>query len=81
MLKGLERLEYLVDAYIRRATTLLDISRINTGHLQLAKTEIDLSSLVRETVSAMIPAATSGGMRDLSCRAGWRVRKLRQDRA
>ena len=28
MLRGLERLEYLVDAYIRRATMLLDVSRI-----------------------------------------------------
>ena len=61
ILNGLERLEYLVNAYIRRATTLLDVSRINTGNLQLAKTEIDLSSLVRETVSAMIPAAKAAG--------------------
>jgi signal transduction histidine kinase len=61
ILNGLERLEYLVNAYIRRATTLLDISRINTGNLQLAKTEIDLSSLVRETVSAMISAAKAAG--------------------
>jgi two-component system, OmpR family, sensor kinase len=57
ILSGLERLEYLVDAYLRRATTLLDVSRISTGNLQLTPAEIDLSSLVRETVSAMVPAA------------------------
>jgi two-component system, OmpR family, sensor kinase len=61
ILSGLERLEYLVNAYLRRATTLLDVSRISTGNLQLTKTEIDLSSLVRETVSAMIPAAETAG--------------------
>jgi signal transduction histidine kinase len=61
MLRGLERLEYLVDAYIRRATTLLDVSRISTGHLQLSPGKIDLSSLVRETMSAMIPAAQTAG--------------------
>src|ERR1044071_6630089 len=53
-LRGLERLEYLVNAYIRRATTLLDVSRINTGNLCLTPAEINLSSLVQETVSAMI---------------------------
>src|SRR3954469_18589674 len=61
ILSGLERLEYLVNAYLRRATTLLDISRIRTGNLQLTKTEVDLSSLVRETVLAMIPAAEAAG--------------------
>src|SRR3954454_23414571 len=61
ILRGLERLEYLVNAYLRRATTLLDVSRISTGNLQLTKTKIDLSSLVRETVSAMIPAAEAAG--------------------
>jgi two-component system, OmpR family, sensor kinase len=61
MLRGLERLEHLVEAYIRRATTLLDVSRISTGHLQLSPGKIDLSSLVRETVSAMIPAAQTAG--------------------
>ena len=61
ILSGLERLEYLVNAYLRRATTLLDVSRISTGNLHLTKTELDLSSLVRETVLAMIPAAETAG--------------------
>jgi signal transduction histidine kinase len=61
ILRGLERLEYLVNAYIRRATTLLDVSRINTGNLHLTPAEINLSSLVQETVSAMIPAAETAG--------------------
>src|SRR5947199_10781622 len=36
MINGLERLQYLVDAYIRRATTFLDISRISSQSLQLS---------------------------------------------
>jgi signal transduction histidine kinase len=61
ILSGLERLEYLVDAYLRRATTLLDVSRISTGNLQLTSSKLDISSLVRETVSALIPAAETAG--------------------
>ena len=76
ILSGLERLEYLVNAYIRRATTLLDVSRISTGNLQLSKNEIDLSSLVRETVSAMIPAAETAGCALYLDRARQRVREL-----
>src|SRR3954454_18091443 len=42
ILSGLERLGHLVNAYLRRATTLLDVSRISTGNLQLTPAEIDL---------------------------------------
>ena len=61
ILSGLEHLEYLVDAYLRRATTLLDVSRISTGNFQLTSSKIDVSSLVRQTVSALIPAAETAG--------------------
>src|SRR3954467_7443440 len=57
MINGLERLQYLVDAYIRRATTFLDVSRINSQKLQLTLTEVDLSSLIRNSVVAMGPIA------------------------
>ena len=63
MLHGLERLETLVEAYVRRATTFLDVSRINSQKLQLTFTELDLSSLVRDTVAAMVPAAENAGCR------------------
>jgi two-component system, OmpR family, sensor kinase len=57
ILRGLERLEYLVDAYIRRATTLLDVARISSQDLQLSFTHVDLSSQVRNSVAAITPAA------------------------
>lgn len=43
----LERLQGLVQDYIKRATRLLDISRIGAGKLQLEPTITELSSLVR----------------------------------
>jgi signal transduction histidine kinase len=63
ILSGLERLEYLVDAYIRRATTFLDISRISSHSLQLTLAQVDLTSVVRETVTSMSPAADRAGCR------------------
>jgi signal transduction histidine kinase len=61
MVSGLERLQYLVDAYVRRATTFLDVARINSQKLQLTLTEVNLSSLVRNSVLAMSPVAESAG--------------------
>jgi two-component system OmpR family sensor kinase len=42
----LERLEGLVQNYVKRATRLLDISRVEAGKLQLEPVVTDLSSLV-----------------------------------
>src|ERR1051325_2735561 len=63
IVSGLERLEHLVDAYVRRATTFLDISRISSHNLQLTLSPVNLSSVVRETVTSMCPAADSAGCR------------------
>jgi signal transduction histidine kinase len=61
ILRGLERLEYLVDAYIRRATTLLDVARISSQNIQLSLTQVDLSLQVRNSIAAITPAAHSAG--------------------
>jgi signal transduction histidine kinase len=63
ILHGLERLETLIEAYVRRATTFLDVSRINSQNLQLTFTELNLSSLVRDTVTTIVPAAENAGCR------------------
>ena len=42
----LERLQRLVQDYVRRATKLLDVSRLEAGNLQLEATATDLSHLV-----------------------------------
>jgi two-component system OmpR family sensor kinase len=61
--QGLERLERSVDAYVRRATTLLEVSRIDSGSLDLKAAEVDLSALVRKVATGMIPAARRAGCR------------------
>jgi two-component system OmpR family sensor kinase len=45
----LERLQCLVDDFLRRAAKLLDVSRVETGNVRLDKSLVNLSSLVRLT--------------------------------
>jgi two-component system OmpR family sensor kinase len=58
---GLERLERLIDAYVKRATTLLDVSRITSGKLQLELSEVDLSGLIRRVTAELTPLAEQIG--------------------
>jgi signal transduction histidine kinase len=70
---GLERLERLVLAYIRRATTLLDVSRITAGKLRLVPAPVDLSALVRRVAGTFALAAERAGCRlDLDVEDGVR---------
>lgn len=61
LVKGLKRLEQLVDAYLRRTTLLLEVSRIRSGTLQLQIAPVNLSSLVREVADRMMPLADRAG--------------------
>jgi signal transduction histidine kinase len=61
LLQGLQRLERLVNAYLRRAAVLLEVSRISSGNLRLHIVEVSLSSLVRQVVTNMIPLAERAG--------------------
>lgn len=61
LVKGLKRLEQLVDAYLRRATLLLEVSRIRSGSLRLQVGPVNLSSLVREVTDRMMPLADRAG--------------------
>lgn len=63
IVRGLERLEASVDAYLRRATILLEVSRINSGGLSLEAARVDLSTLVRTVTVGTIPAAERAGCR------------------
>ncbi|WP_201274125.1 sensor histidine kinase [Microvirga brassicacearum] len=55
--KGLGRLEKLVEQYIRRATALLEVSRMTTGKRCLTPERFDLAEQVRDAVEAVRPAA------------------------
>ncbi|HLJ05101.1 MAG TPA: HAMP domain-containing sensor histidine kinase [Acetobacteraceae bacterium] len=50
VLARLERLKFFIRHYIRRATTLLNISRATSGEIRLEPRPVDLSELVRSTV-------------------------------
>src|SRR6478752_6514977 len=47
---ALERLADLIGEYIKRATTLLDISRITAGKLRAELSVVDLSRMMRQAV-------------------------------
>src|ERR1700712_446432 len=53
----LELLEVAVAEFVRRSTTLLDVSRIAAGNVRIEVAEVDLSTLIRSVVSRMAVAA------------------------
>ena len=55
--RGLERLEAAVEVFMRRATTLLEISRIASGRIELHPSHLDLSALTAETIERYAPLA------------------------
>jgi two-component system OmpR family sensor kinase len=61
LVQGLKRLETLVDAYLRRATLLLEVCRVRSGNLRLQIEEVDLSALVRKVTSNLTPLAERAG--------------------
>lgn len=61
LISGLEMLEIAVDHYVRRATTLLEITRLNAEKVQLQPTHFDLCELVRECVRKYEPLAARAG--------------------
>lgn len=60
---GLARLEWVIGRYIRRATTLLDMTRLNAGRLQLRPVRTPLGPLVAQVVEDLrIPAVQAGAV-------------------
>jgi two-component system OmpR family sensor kinase len=51
IVKGIERLDFIVRRYIRRTTTLLDISRLTSGKFRLNLAPIDASSVVSDVAA------------------------------
>ena len=67
----LERMELLVHDYIRRATRLLDVTRISSGNFRLEPAEIDLSEVVRTVTSRYeVVAAHSHSSLDVDVAGG-----------
>jgi CheY-like chemotaxis protein len=62
MARGLTVIERNVDAQIRLIEELLDLSRVETGKLSLAKRSIPLKSIVESAVDALRPAIAEKGL-------------------
>lgn len=72
LLPGLFALESAVDHYMRRATVLLEISRINAGALQLTLEELDLCEVLQDCTRKYQQLASHAGT-ELRCLASGAV--------
>jgi two-component system, OmpR family, sensor kinase len=59
--EGLVEIEWLIGQYVKRATTLLDVSRITSGRLQLDRAPVDICEMVREVEESFRPIAAHAG--------------------
>lgn len=59
--QGLVQLRWLVERYVRRATTLLDVSRVQAGQLALLAAPVPLAEVVEEVVASLRPMAAHAG--------------------
>lgn len=59
--KSLEQIEWLISRYVQRATTLLDISRVNTGKFKFDPTLVDVCALIQEVAESVRPLADHSG--------------------
>lgn len=59
--QGLAQLRWLVERYVRRATTLLDVSRVQAGQLALLAAPVPLAEVVEEVVASLSPMAAHVG--------------------
>lgn len=52
MLRGLEIMQRNINHFVKRATTLLDLSRINLGELHLDIEDVDLIAIIRQVAES-----------------------------
>jgi two-component system, OmpR family, sensor kinase len=61
IVKGIERLDLIVRRYIRRTTTLLDISRLSSGKFHLDLAPVDASSVISDIAADFAFHAEAAG--------------------
>jgi len=57
LVRRLERVQHIVDRYVKRASLLLDVGRMNATRMQPQVESIDFSDVVREIVESYAPEA------------------------
>lgn len=50
LLQRLERVRVVLDRYVKRASLLLDVSRINAGSMELSLAQVDIAEILHEVV-------------------------------
>jgi two-component system OmpR family sensor kinase len=58
---GLDQLEWLIGLFVKRATSLLDVSRITTGKLVLKRAEVDVCAVAHVVAGTFEPLAQYAG--------------------
>ena len=59
--EALVLIEWLIERYVKRATTLLDVSRINSGKMRLADEPVEICQLIRDIAASVAPLAEHAG--------------------
>jgi len=57
LIPRLERIQQIVDRYLKRATLLLDLARLNATHQKLHREDVNLAEVVHEVVDSYIAEA------------------------
>lgn len=63
LLARVERVKQVVERYVRRATTLLEVSRLSAGERRLHLDHVDIADIVRETSDTYAAEAAYHGSR------------------
>jgi two-component system, OmpR family, sensor kinase len=63
IIRGLERLDRMIDTYVKRTVMFLDVARLNSGNLHCQSEPLDLSQVVLDLSHALKPAARRAGCR------------------
>jgi signal transduction histidine kinase len=61
LVQSLEEIEWLITRYLKRASVLLDVSRITSGKLALERLPVDLCEVAREVVQNFLPLRQRAG--------------------
>ena len=59
--QSLEQLDWLIGLFVKRATSLLDVSRITSGKLLLERVEVDVCAVARVVAGTFEPLAAYAG--------------------
>lgn len=57
LVRRLERVQQIVDRYVKRASLLLDVGRMNANRMQPQREPVDFAELVREVAESYAPEA------------------------